>query len=394
MRFAKHRNARDRKFLHSVTAWQTGAIVRKGAPRSFQTVRRATTACLLAAILFSAGPSAPAALNDSLKPTFASARSSKWIRPRNSSRDARLERLLKKKDTHIPAPITLAPPIEGRVSANGFVNGFTNAQIYLVRPLDPETEKRIAEGARIFASLRAKPGLDLNKTVIAPANAIPLQKALADVKAALPKAAVRDMQIAQVGALKIAPSGPLVSKYSQKFLTMEPVLIRRDLRTISELLRDDMMEQEKILGVGYLGSIQEINFFGLVRESGGVDVAQARKIAQAAVDQLWLTELCEYVAQADQKAAQTPLKTAGQLSPEESWNAFYLTQFNDLDFQLQLRVLDITTPGPKGEFRLWGDGQIIVGITAYQQLVYVPEGLGGVPIQITRLNNGNGKERK
>lgn len=355
---------------------------------------RMTPACIIAVLFLTAVPPAPAALNDSLKPTFASARTSPWLRARSSSREARLARILQKKESRIPGPITLAAPIEGRIAASGIASGLTNAQVYLVRPLAPDAKKRLEEGARIFASLKAKPGLDPNKTVIAPANAITLQKALADIKAAMPKPAVRDMQVAQVGTLKMAPSGPLVTKYSQRFLTMEPALIRRDLRSITDLLRDDMMEQEKILGVGYLGSIQEINFFGLVRESGGVDVAQARRIAQAAVDQFWLTELCDYIAKSDQKAAQIPLKSGGQLSPEEAWNAFYLAQFNDLDFDIQLRVLDMTTPGPKGEFRLWGDGEIVVGLSAFRELVYIPEGPGPSPIQITRLNNGNVKERK
>jgi len=380
------------KILQSPTAAQTNPIVLHGTPRWSLAIRRQTAAALLATLALPFAPVAFAAFSTPLKPNFASVRTSNWIRARSSDRESRLARILQKKEHRIPEPLTLAPPIEGRVLGNGV----TNALVYLVRPLPPETKKYLEDGAKLFASLRSKPSLDVAKTVIAPANAIALQKALAEMKAAMPKPLTRDMQVAQVGMLKIAPSGPLVSKYTQRFFTMDPALIRRDLRGINDLLRADMMEQEKILGVGYLGSIQEINFFGLVRESGGVDVAQARKIAQAAVDQLWLSDLCEYVVKAETKAEQIPLKTASQLTPEESWNLFYLKNFDDLDFELQLRVLDVATPGPRGEFRLWGDGEIVVAVNAYHERIYVPEGLSNGPIQVTRLKNGNGtgKERK
>ncbi len=338
-------------------------------------------------------PGAEAALNDSLKPDFASKRTSKWLRARSSSREARIARIQQKKEGHIPQPITLAPPIEGQILTGSFGVGVTNLEVFLVRPLNPETKQRLDRGAKIFASLRTKPGLDISKPVVAPANAAILQKALAELRSGVPKPANQDMQIAQVGAVKLAPSPALANKYTQHFQSIEPALIRRDLRTIDDLLREDMMEQEKILGIGYLGSLQEIDFFGLVREGGGPDIAQARKIAQAAVDQLWLTELCEFVAKADATAAQVPLKNGTNLSPEEEWNAFYLSDFNDLDFEIQLRVLDTTTPGPKGEFRLWGEGDIVVGVRAYQELVYIPEGISnGAPIRVTRISNG--KEKK
>lgn len=335
-------------------------------------------------------PTASAALSNGLKPNYASTRTSPWLRARTADREARIARLLQKKEHRIPQPITLAPPVEGRLIASGL----TNAQIYLVRPIPSETKKQLEEGAKLFVALRSKPSYDIAKTVIAPSNALALQKALAELKAAMPKPVTRDMQVAQVGTLKIAPSGPLVTKYSKEFMTMEPALIRRQLRGINGLLRSDMMEQEKILGVGYLGSIQAINFFGLMREAAGADMAQARKIAQAAIDQAWLTELCDYIAASDAKAEKIPLKTGPQLTPEESWNAFYLTQFNDVDFEIQLRVLDVTVPGPRGEFRLWGDGDIVVAITAYQERVYIPEGAPSGPIQITRTSKVNGKERR
>lgn len=377
--------------MHSTSTWQTGPIV----PLTRQKHRFSAARNWTVAAIFSIGallicPTAFAALSNGLKPNYASVRTSAWLRARTASREARIARLLHKKEHRIPQPITLSPPIEGRVVANGF----TNAQIFLVRPIPPETKRDLEEGAKLFAALRSKPSLDVQKTVIAPSNAITLQKALADIKAAMPKPLVRDMQVAQVGTLKIAPSGPLITKYTQRFLKMDPALIRKDLRGITDLIREDMMEQEKILGVGYLGSIQAIDFFGLVREAGGADVVQARKIAQAAVDQLWLTELCDYIAASDAKAEQITLKGGAQLTPEESWNIFYLTKFNNIDFDLQLRVLDVTTPGPRGEFRLWGEGDIVVAVPAFQERVYIPEGAPSGPIQITRLKNANGKERR
>ena len=374
--------------MHSLIAWQTGPIVRHGRQRYI-------TLGALAALLLPLAPppGAQAALNDSLKPDFASKRTSKWLRARSSSREARIARLQHKKENHIPQPITLAPPIEGQILTGSFGVGVTNLEVFLVRPLSPETKQHLDRGAKIFASLRSKPGIDISKPVVAPANAAILQKALAELRSGVPKPANQDMQIAQVGAVKLAPSPALATKYTQHFRSIEPALIRRDLRTIDDLLREDMMEQEKILGIGYLGSLQEIDFFGLVREGGGPDIAQARKIAQAAVDQLWLTELCEFVAKADATAAQVPLKNGTNLSPEEEWNAFYLSDFHDLDFEIQLRVLDTTTPGPKGEFRLWGEGDIVVGVRAYQELVYIPEGINnGAPIRVTRISNG--KEKK
>lgn len=330
---------------------------------------------LLGLVLLGAAATAHAAL------TITPPKRAQWVRAKPNGREARREKTTRKQRTLLEN-YSVPPHILGKVNVPDLRGG----RIYLVRPLEPALKQQVEQGVRIYTALKGKP-LDPTKSVVAPANTAAFQAAVAGLCKKLPPAVVHEIQMSQAGKVKFGPAAPLVDKYKTRFATMDPGAIRHELRDIGDLLRADMSERQAIVGIGYLGQIQEINFFGIVREAATADVQQARRVAQAVMDQAWLSQLVGFLADADTETGRIALKSGPQASPDEQWNAFYLSQFPAVDFEVQIRVLDVTEPNAKGEFDLWGSGDILVAMNTFKERVYFPEGLAGSPVQITRTTN-------